>query len=151
MSLDVYLIDSEQHPRPASSGIFIREGGKNLEITEEEWYKRHPNREPIRVSHASDETDELYHDNITSNLGQMASHAGLYDALWQPDTRGWTHAHDIILVLRAGLQALQRDPELYKQYDADNGWGTYEQFVPFVIEYLEACQKWPDARIEVSR
>ena len=31
------------------SGIFVRENGVTKEITEEEWYKKNPGREPVRV------------------------------------------------------------------------------------------------------
>jgi len=37
------------------SGIFIRENGAVKEITEEEWYKRNPGREPIRVRDEDEE------------------------------------------------------------------------------------------------
>ncbi len=30
------------------SGIFVRENGAIKEITEEEWRRRHPDREPVR-------------------------------------------------------------------------------------------------------
>ena len=31
------------------SGIFVRENGATVEITEEEWNRRNPDREPVRV------------------------------------------------------------------------------------------------------
>ena len=31
------------------SGIFVRRNGRNVEITEEEWYKDNPGREPLRI------------------------------------------------------------------------------------------------------
>lgn len=34
---------------PVGSGIFIRRNGANVEITEEEWYRLNPGREPVRV------------------------------------------------------------------------------------------------------
>jgi len=151
MSLDVSLISDIPIKRPPSSGIFIRENGHIVEISEAEWYKRHPDREPVRAPKQDEYTTELYSANITHNLGQMASHAGLYDALWHPEDKGWQYARDIIPTLKQGLAALRQDPEHYRQYDADNGWGTYDHFVPFVIEYLEACRRYPDAKIKVDR
>jgi hypothetical protein len=151
MSLDVSLIGESPIKRPASPGIFIREDGHTFEITEEEWNRRYPDRKPVKAPQQDEETNELYWANITHNLGQMASHAGLYRALWRPEEEGWTHARDIIAPLEVGIVTLKNDPDLFKQYDSDNGWGTYEQFVPFVEEYLAACKRWPDAKIEVSR
>jgi hypothetical protein len=43
------------------------------------------------------------------------------------------------------------DPERFEVYDSPNGWGLYEHFVPFVEAYLEACEKYPDAEVSVSR
>lgn len=94
---------------------------------------------------------EVYSSNITHNLGEMADAAGVYYALWRPEERGYTLASDIIPILEEGLQKLKNDPNHYKTFDSDNGWGLYEHFVPFVEEVLEACKEYPDAKIEVSR
>lgn len=37
------------------SGIFIREHGATVEISEEEWYKRYPGKEPVRLIKDGDE------------------------------------------------------------------------------------------------
>jgi hypothetical protein len=39
------------------SGIFIREHGATIEISEEEWYRRNPGREPVRFLGDPDEDD----------------------------------------------------------------------------------------------
>lgn len=36
-------------PESCGSGIFVRRNGVNVEITEEEWYRENPGREPCRV------------------------------------------------------------------------------------------------------
>lgn len=151
MSLDVYLNGKTKQQRPASSGIFIREDGKTIEVTEEEWKRRHPDREPVRYQHHDDTTNVLYHDNITHNLTKMADRAGIYEALWRPEDRGWNQAKDIIKPLELGLKDLQSDPDFYKKENPTNGWGTYEALVAFVTNYLAACKEHPTARIEVSR
>jgi hypothetical protein len=94
---------------------------------------------------------EVYSANITHNLGKMADAAGIYYALWRPEERDYRIASDIIPVLEEGLQKLKNDPAHYKTFDADNGWGLYEHFVPFVEKVLNACKEYPDAKIEVSR
>lgn len=38
------------------SGIFVRENGATVEISEEEWYRRNPGREPVRVLKESENT-----------------------------------------------------------------------------------------------
>ena len=95
--------------------------------------------------------EELFSINITHNLGEMADKAGVYQALWRPDENGFDRASDIIQVLTVGLSDLVVRPEYFKQFDASNGWGTYEHFVPFVEEVLTACKNNPDAFVRVSR
>jgi len=94
---------------------------------------------------------EAYWANITHNLGPMADKAGIYYALWRPEEKGWKKAGDIVEVLEKGLAKLKARPKHYKKFDAENGWGLYEHFVPFVEKYLEACRKYPSAEISVSR
>jgi hypothetical protein len=61
------------------------------------------------------------------------------------------HARDLIGPLRAGLELLRSDPERFKKFNAPNGWGLYEHFVPWVAEYLAACEENPDAEVHVCR
>lgn len=94
---------------------------------------------------------DAYDANITHNLGQMADKAGIYYALWRPEEKGWKTARDITPVLDKGLKKLKAKPEYFEKFNAPNGWGLYEHFVPFVERYLEACKKHPSAEIHVSR
>jgi hypothetical protein len=98
-----------------------------------------------------DDGDEMFWANITHNLGRMADEAGIYRALWRPDENGITTAAQMIDPLRAGLSRLEAEPEHFKQFNASNGWGMYEHFVPFVRRVLEACQEYPTALVRVSR
>ena len=94
---------------------------------------------------------EVYSANITHNLNKMAEAAGIYEALWRPEEIGITQAGQLIEPLSIGLEKLKADPMYYSQFNAVNGWGTYENFVPFVEKYLEACQANPDAQVSVWR
>ena len=94
---------------------------------------------------------EVYWANITHNLGRMAEAAGIYKHLWRPEEIGITTANQLIEPLTTGLALLESDPPRFRQYNAENGWGTYEHFVPFVRKYLAACIENPDATIRVSR
>lgn len=94
---------------------------------------------------------EVYWANITHNLGKMADAAGIYEACWRPEEIGAKYARDIIHILESGLVKLRMKPLYFKQFDAPNGWGTYEDFVPWVRRYLAACRENPDAEIKVSR
>jgi hypothetical protein len=93
----------------------------------------------------------VFDTNMTHNLGTMADKAGIYYALWRPEEKGYKLASDIIPILKVGLEKLTKNPTKYKKFSAKNGWGTYEQFVPWVEEVLLACEQYPDAKISVSR
>lgn len=95
--------------------------------------------------------EEVFDANITHNLGDMASEAGIYDCVWRPDENGITRAGQIIEPLRTGLHKMIEQPTHFKQFDASNGWGKYEQFVPWLAKYLEACIANPDASVRVCR
>lgn len=94
---------------------------------------------------------EVYEANITHNLGKMASEAGIYKALWRPEEAGITTAEQLIGPLTDGLALLKSDPARFEEFNAENGWGLYKHFVPFVENYLEAAKKNPDAEIWISR
>jgi hypothetical protein len=93
----------------------------------------------------------VYESNITHNLTEMADAAGICEACWRPEEIGVTYARDLAPLLRDGLEKLKAEPEKFRAFDAPNGWGRYEHFVPFVEQYLLACEDCPDATIRVSR
>jgi len=86
---------------------------------------------------------------ITHNLAAMAAEAGLHTAIWNPSELGAVVAGDIIKRLSAGLIELVIDPPHFRRFDAQNGWGTYDQFVALVARYLKACKDYPEAEIRV--
>lgn len=96
-------------------------------------------------------TEEVFSANITHNLNKMASEAGIYKACWRPEEMGATKAKDIVAILEKGLEDLKSRPEYFEKFNASNGWGLYEHFVPWVEKYLSACIEYPDAEINVSR
>lgn len=96
-------------------------------------------------------SDEGYWANITHNLSQMAEAAGIYGALWSPKEIGITTAAQLVEPLTEGLAKLKANPKHFEQFNAANGWGLYEHFVPFVEKYLDACKNNPTARVRVSR
>ena len=89
----------------------------------------------------------VYDLNITHNLTKMANEAGIYKHLWRPEELGIIHAIDLIAPLNEGLSRLKAEPELFKKFNPENGWGDYETLVEFVEDYIVACVKNPDATI----
>lgn len=93
----------------------------------------------------------VFHRNITHNLCEMAQEAGIYKCLWRPDENGFIQAKDIIAILEKSLDNLVRNPSKFTIFNPDNGWGSFERLVTFVSDVLEACKKYPNAKIETCR
>lgn len=94
---------------------------------------------------------EVFEANITHNLATMARAAGIYKHLWRPEELGILAARELIEPLRHGIEFMKADPEWFERFNSENGWGTYENFLPWVERYLAACERSPDARVSVSR
>ena len=99
----------------------------------------------------------VYSANITHNLGKMANEVKLsngrtlYEVLWRPDEHEMKFAKDIAELLDEGWNILLSDPAKFKQFDPENGWGSYEGLCDFVYKYRNACWDQPDAELSISR
>lgn len=111
-----------------------------------------PKTEPCpECQHPREIREKLFEANITHNLNRMAEAAGIYMHLWRPEEIGITKASQLIEPLQKGLALMRAEPEKFRRYDAFNGWGLYDHFVPWIERYLLACYENPDSIIEVSR
>lgn len=116
------------------------------------------------------ENEQLFWANITHNLGKMADEADIYEALWRPyrlhkDYKHFNiyedeidfeesvniYAKDIIDIVEKGLKKMKENPQHYTKFNSPNGWGTYENFVPWIEKYLEALKKYPESKVLVDR
>ena len=93
----------------------------------------------------------VYEANVTHNLTDMATVAGLYGPVWRPEENGVTVASQLIPILRDGISTLKMNPGKHEAFDPSNGFGAYAGFVPWLERYLGACERYPDALVEVSR
>jgi len=101
----------------------------------------------------------VYSNNITHNLGKMASAVivdeekslSLYNILWRPDESGFVKASEISDYLDLGWNILLSDPEKYKRYNPENGWGSYDGLCDFVYRYRNACWEYPESELRISR
>ena len=94
--------------------------------------------------------EQVFWKNITHNLSRMADSAGFYNQLWHPENTDVVTAKDLSLHLEKGIKELKSNPDKYKQLSASNGWGTYEQFIPWLEELLAACNEYPDSIVTTS-
>jgi len=106
------------------------------------------------------EPTSVYSYNITHNLAIMAGEVDLsytdasvtlYTVLWRPEELHFTKAREIAELLDEGLKILRSDPEYYKIFNPENGWGSYEGLVDFVYMYRNACRENPEAELSISR
>lgn len=99
------------------------------------------------------ETEIVYDSNITHNLCEMAEEAGIYDPIWNGHLSGIgiESAGELGNILNIAVRHMDLNPEYYKKFNASNGWGTYEQFVPWLEELRDKCLEYPNAKIEVSK
>lgn len=151
MSLDIVLRSDQPIPVDPTPQIVIRASGQLTTISRAEWDARYPDREPMTVTPAGQETHTVWRGNITHNLSRMAEAAGLYRCLWRPDEYGITTARDLLQPLREGLAVLRATPARFEALNPANGWGSYPILVLFVADYLAACERWPEATVEVWR
>lgn len=64
--------------------------------------------------------------------------------------------HDFFLllikqILYGGLDDMERRPQYFKQFNPSNGYGSYDDFIFWIQNYLEACEDNPKALISVCR
>jgi hypothetical protein len=99
----------------------------------------------------------VYSANITHNLGKMANAVvfdngvTLYHILWRPEEKEFYFAKDIVDFLYIAWKELISHPDEYKQFNPENGWGSYDSLVNFVKNYHAACMENLDAEIKVCR
>lgn len=105
----------------------------------------------LDVTLIDDDGQEVYSANITHNLNRMADAAGIYEALWRPDELNLVVASQLVAPLTGGLILMVLEPSRFEALNSPNGWGRYEDFVPWIARYLEACRRHPTARVTVSR
>ena len=99
--------------------------------------------------------------NITHNLGNMADQipvtinemeTTLSSICWRPEEIFETPTTDLVLEgLLQGVNYMLLHRKELLQYESPNGWGTYEGFMKFLLNYKQACEDNPDCEIEVSR
>ena len=99
--------------------------------------------------------------NITHNLGQMASNipvnfngnqTTLYYACWRPDEIGVKTAGELLPLLVQGLHYMIDHRSKLMQYESPNGWGTYNGFMKFLLNYKQACEdNAPECKIDTRR
>lgn len=147
MSLDIWgYVHIEQDPE---TPIYIYdEVGTWRKLTRAEWVAAFPN---FTLDNDAPVSETVFDHNITHNLGKMADAAGFYKYLWRHEEMGIETAQQLIEPLINGIAELVANPDKYRPLSASNGWGTYEQFLPWLRRLLQDCKNYPYALIGASR
>ena len=86
--------------------------------------------------------------NITHNLVPMWKKAGIYDALYNSDD---LEAKEVLPILIGGLADMVAKPKEYEKLNSPNGWGSYENAVPWLVRLINEFKDYPCAIIEISK
>ena len=150
MSLDLYIV-SKTPVLHRGTEVYIKENGETKELkTKQEVLTHFPDTNPDNINEITYKDNIYFHLNITHNLTEMAdkccvpldnnNSVSLYQLMWHPeDTLGIiTPTMDYVTELMSCYKMLAENPDLFKRYNPDNGWGTYEQLLHKVKKYIEA-------------
>ena len=97
---------------------------------------------------AAPHTVELFETNITHNLWSMWLKAGVYDALYMSEGM---KASEVLPVLQAGYDRMLADPPTYEALNAPNGWGTYEQAMPWLKRLIDGFSQHPKGKVWICK
>lgn len=147
MSLDLYIM-SKTPLKKTGTGVYIRENGETRELkTKEEVSKYFPGKE---VEEKTYETKEVWHGNVTHNLGRMADKVSpgvrsLYQLFWHPTET--TVTRDWVSEVFECYQELKSRKDHFKPMEEENRvtekdgktylWGTYDNLLKFTKSLLE--------------
>lgn len=102
--------------------------------------------------------------NVTHNLTKMAQHIPvyytidheeyentLYYLVWRPEEYNCDNTDIVAQALQSGIAYMVLHREELLQYNPSNGWGSYDSFLLWLIEYWKECLDNPGCKIEVYR
>lgn len=106
--------------------------------------------------------DDFWSANITHNMGNMASFIPviiedfgfqtLYNYVWRPEEiKKKVDTTVMVKALTVGIALMIKKRKELLKYNPENGWGSYDSFLAWLIEYKNACEDHPGCYIEISR
>lgn len=152
MSLDVYIKYKQPKKRIIKKGLDGTACGSTIAYYPEDT--------------VVEETE--WSSNITHNMTKMARSIpvsykvngevfenDLYHIVWRPEEIGIGNVcnnTDVVAeALQTGLAYMISHREELLQYNPENGWGSYNSFLKWLISYWKACLDNPGCEIEVYR
>lgn len=113
----------------------------------------------VYIKNKKKEEDREWIANITHNMNKMAQRIfvsenkeTLYDYVWRPEELDREiDTKEMAKILTKGIYIMISKRRSLLRYEPENGWGSYDSFLKFLIKYKEACEDSPGYIIEVSR
>lgn len=113
----------------------------------------------VYIKSKKKEEDRKWVANITHNTNKMAqkifvseNKETLYDYVWRPEELGREiDTKEMVKILTKGIYIMISKRKSLLRYEPENGWGSYDSFLKFLIKYKEACEDNPGCVIEASR
>lgn len=149
MSLDIHICFKE--PKLVNYRHYTSACGSTIEL----------------LPHDDTEREEMQISmNITHNMGNMAKHVPitfeleeemysdtLYQYVWRGDEVSKYVCNTDVMsnVLISGIQYMIGNRNKLLQYNPENGWGNYDDFLDWLITYKRNCDENPNCTIEISR
>lgn len=115
------------------------------------------------VPNRHEEETDTWWANITHNMNKMADaipvstnddrvSATLYDYVWRPEERSEKVDSTVMLrVLTEGINCMVSHRKELLKFNPENGWGSYDAFLKWLINYKEVCEDHPGCEVYVSR
>ena len=88
----------------------------------------------------------FYSGNATHNLRPMWAAAGCEDQFYEWEGR---KADEALPFLRAGVAAMEADPDKFRALNPPNGLGDYDGALEWLWRAVAACVKHPNAVIHI--
>ena len=105
--------------------------------------------------------EDYWNANTTHNHVEMASHipitlesgeeTTLYRVVWRPEELGIGDTTSILPYLIKGLEYMISHRIELLPYNPENGWGSYDVFMKFLLNYKQACEDNPGCVIRADR
>lgn len=84
--------------------------------------------------------------NYTSNVSTLIKEVcGYYPTYWNGKC-----CSDVYPAIQQGIELLTQHPQMYRQFEPANGWGSVEGTLEFLKNIADVCREYPVAIIEVE-
>lgn len=100
----------------------------------------------LEVDGGGPDSVEAYWRNHTSNTAVMWREAGC-DVADFDGAEAWAFARS----LGRAVRDIEERPDHYAKWNPSNGWGSVETTLAFLRDLLDACERFPKAKVRVSR